>query len=189
MTAYNSKKINNQNQVGHWGNIVKAKMNIIEKFAGKKILDIGCSTGSHVFYLNKHNYDAYGCDISRDEQWEKDPKRFKTGNIYNLPYDNQSFDTAIALEIFEHLENPQRALKEISRVIKKNVIISVPNCELPLVFSESGLAFYHHIDKTHINRFIKEDIEKLLTNQGFIIDTFNYISPIRPEALFFYTWF
>lgn len=184
---HNSKNLNNQSQIGHWGDIVKAKMDVIEKFAGQKILDVGCSTGDYVFYLNDHGYDSYGCDVEKDNSWIKSPERFKIGNIYKLSYKSKSFDTVIAFEIFEHLEDPSRALKEISRISKKNIILSVPNCELPPVFSASGLSFYHHIDKTHINRFTESDIKELLNKNGFKIDYFKLISTIRPAVLFLYT--
>ncbi|SRR6266403_1210 len=182
---YNKK--NNQDKIGHWGDIIKTKMNIIEKFAGKKVLDVGCSTGDYVIYLNNHGYDAYGCDISKNKLWMRKPSKFKIGNIYKLPYRKNSFDTVIALEIFEHLDNPELALKEIRRVANKNIILSVPNCELPSVFYHAGLSFYHHIDKTHINRFIEKDIKELLVKNNYKVDFFKLLSPIRPAILFLYT--
>jgi SAM-dependent methyltransferase len=183
------KKINKQKEIGHWGDIIEDKIKLIKKFAGKRILDVGCSKGDYVFYLIEHGYDAYGCDTAKDIRWRKKPKNFKVGNIYNLPYEKKSFDTVIAFEIFEHLDNLPLALKEISRVSTKNIIISVPNCELPQVFYNSGLTFYHHIDKTHINHFTGNDIRELLQTYGYTINAFSYISPIRSEVLFLYSWY
>ncbi len=184
-------KINNhkQNEIGHWGDIIKVKLDVIKKFAGTKILDIGCSKGDYVIYLNNHGYDSYGCDITKDELWKRSPDKFKIGNIYKLPYRDKSFDTLVAFEIFEHLENPPSALKELSRVASKNIIISVPNCEIPPAFFYSGLSFYHNIDKTHINRFTEKDIKELLENNGYKVNFFRAISPIRPVVLFLYTWY
>jgi ubiquinone/menaquinone biosynthesis C-methylase UbiE len=47
----------------------------------------------------------------------------------NLPLVNESFTTVVATEILEHLEHPDRAIKEIKRVLKKDgqAIISVPD--------------------------------------------------------------
>ena len=51
----------------------------------------------------------------------------KQGNIYALPYKDNSFDLLICSEVLEHLEHPEEALKELHRVTKKYVIFSVPN--------------------------------------------------------------
>ncbi len=182
------KTLDKQIEVGHWGTIVKPKLEVIKKFAGKSILDVGCSTGDYVYHLNQLGYETYGCDLEKDKKWKKDPARFKVADITKLPYNKKSFDTVIAFEIFEHLENPSLALKSLKQVAKKNIIISVPNCELPSVFNHAGVSFYHHIDKTHVNRFTEDEIKKILRINGFKIDYFKAISPIRPEILFYYTW-
>lgn len=48
---------------GSWGNINPARLKAVLKFAGKTILDIGCSKGSYVKYLCEKGYDAYGIDV------------------------------------------------------------------------------------------------------------------------------
>ena len=47
--------------------------------------------------------------------------------IKKLPFDNKSFDTILALDVLEHLENFHFIFEEILRVSKKYVIISLPN--------------------------------------------------------------
>lgn len=51
----------------------------------------------------------------------------KKGDIYNLPYKDNSFDLVLSAEVLEHLENPDEALDELKRVSKKYVILSVPD--------------------------------------------------------------
>lgn len=46
--------------------------------------------------------------------------------IYSLSKESKSIDLVICLEVLEHLENPQKALKELSRVTKKYTLISTP---------------------------------------------------------------
>lgn len=44
-----------------------------------------------------------------------------------LPFDDKKFDVVTALDVLEHLDNPHEALKELFRVAKKSVIVSLPN--------------------------------------------------------------
>ncbi len=51
----------------------------------------------------------------------------RQGTIYSLPYKDNAFDVVLCTEVLEHLEEPQKALKELVRVSKKYLILSVPN--------------------------------------------------------------
>ena len=44
-----------------------------------------------------------------------------------LPFEDNSFDIVTALDVIEHLNNPHGALKELIRVARKSVIVSLPN--------------------------------------------------------------
>jgi len=51
----------------------------------------------------------------------------KKGDIYKLPFKDSTFDVVICTEVLEHLDKPKAALKELTRVSKKYLILSVPN--------------------------------------------------------------
>lgn len=51
----------------------------------------------------------------------------RQGSIYELPYADASFDTVLCSEVLEHLEHPEEALAELTRVARRHCIISVPN--------------------------------------------------------------
>jgi predicted SAM-dependent methyltransferase len=44
-----------------------------------------------------------------------------------LPFESNSFDTVMCLDVLEHLENIHAAFDELCRVSRKSVIISLPN--------------------------------------------------------------
>jgi hypothetical protein len=46
--------------------------------------------------------------------------------VYKLPFPDESFDTVLCAETLEHLERPEEAVKELMRVSKRSVSISVP---------------------------------------------------------------
>jgi SAM-dependent methyltransferase len=46
-----------------------------------------------------------------------DRVRFQTGSLTEIPYQSNSLDLVIASEVIEHLPEPGRALRELSRVL------------------------------------------------------------------------
>jgi ubiquinone/menaquinone biosynthesis C-methylase UbiE len=48
------------------------------------------------------------------------------GSVRALPFPSRSFDAVLCLEVLEHLEDPASAVRELSRVARKAVILSVP---------------------------------------------------------------
>ena len=52
---------------------------------------------------------------------------FVEASIYDIPFEDNSFDAVGCFEVLEHQVDPVPALKELARVAKKHVIISVPH--------------------------------------------------------------
>ena len=44
-----------------------------------------------------------------------------------LPIEDGAYDIVVALDVLEHLDNPHRALRELYRVARKAILISLPN--------------------------------------------------------------
>lgn len=114
-------------------NFYSTLLSLIKPLNPKTVLDAGCGEG---FTLNKLMLNKIGQNIEGVEYSKEAidlgnklfPKaKIKQGSIYELPYKDRSFDLVVCTEVLEHLENPAKALKEIVRVSKKNLIISVPN--------------------------------------------------------------
>lgn len=81
------------------------------------ILDNGCGTGFMAQFLRE--YEVVGLDIS-PKMVELAQKRYSKvflGDSQNLPFKNSSFQTVINRGVLHHLENPQRAVAEVSRVL------------------------------------------------------------------------
>jgi len=97
------------------------------------ILDVGCGEGITLFNFEKEGIGKklYGIDYSDDAL--KIGKKIhphlnlRKGDIYDIKEKDNSFDLVMATEVLEHLEDPQKALKELIRVSKKYVMLSVPN--------------------------------------------------------------
>jgi len=96
----------------------------------------------------------------------------KKGNIYELPYKPNSFDIVLCTEVMEHLENPEEALKELKRVSKKYLILSVPNEPL---FTIQRIIRGKNIRKLgahpeHIQHWSQGAFEKFVGSQLEIVD-------------------
>ena len=75
--------------------------------------------------------------------------------IYSLSKESKSIDLLICLEVLEHLENPQKALKELARVAKKYVLISTPREPLWSWFNICRGKYIYSLGNTpsHIQRW------------------------------------
>lgn len=150
------------------------RFKIISKYCFGDVLDAGCGSGFLKNYLNKDIINSYiGLDI--------DGKIDIHGSVYDLPFKNESFDIVTILEVLEHLEHPIAVLKEVVRVSKMRVIISVPN---PWNINQiiSLITRNHNImEPNHINLFGDNEIERLCGRVGLRIakkERFNIFVPL-----------
>ena len=173
-----------KSRIGTWGDLNPSRLELILKYAGQKILDAGCANGAYVRFLLKQGYDAFGLDLLPSMDWEGDfRERFKSGDINQIPYKDGSFDTVTAFEVLEHVKDIDKVLKELIRVTRENIILSVPDSELYPKFRESGLTFHHWVDRTHVQFFTEATLKEKLVDHRLFIHYFGKINPIYPEIL------
>jgi ubiquinone/menaquinone biosynthesis C-methylase UbiE len=95
------------------------------------MLDVGCGTGYITDKIvSSMNTALICCDMDRDRiLFARSHFHLETvlADITCLPFKSSSFDTILAVEIIEHLPDPEKALKEISRIMTKNAVITVPH--------------------------------------------------------------
>jgi len=98
---------------------------IVKDFQGKKILELGPGNYPKTPLKN-------GCflEISKEavENLKKLGANAILGDIINLPFENNFFDLAVAIEVLEHIKDDSRAFSEIARVLKPDgfFLFSVP---------------------------------------------------------------
>jgi ubiquinone/menaquinone biosynthesis C-methylase UbiE len=155
----------------------------IGKFAGNSFLDVGCGNGAYVLHF-ADTKQTLGIDFSEFEGWQTKPELFQIANATQIPYPDNSYDTVVAFELLEHIENPSIALREFRRIAEKNIIVTVPNCEQTPGMRESGLLFNHYSDPTHINFWLLEDLLELFAKENFRVIHFELINNINLVPLF-----
>jgi len=147
----------------------QARYGWIVRFAGdlrgKKILDLGCGGGSLTYILAKAGAEVTGVEqeglglqfakenlmtVDRDKNWKYS---FVQASAYELPFEKDYFDTVVNCEVIEHLENPEKMLQEVARVLKKGgkFILTTPYrlTEVPQ-------------DPNHVKEYFPGELEAML---------------------------
>lgn len=90
-----------------------------------KVLEIGHGTGIFQSVSKSLGLDVCSLDI------DVELKPTYVGSVLELPFPDNSFDVVCCFQVLEHLPYVcfSEALKEIARVSKKNVIISLPDAK------------------------------------------------------------
>lgn len=115
-----------------WGPVVPTFIKYWNLNRNSSILDIGCGKGFMLYDLSLAlpGLNLAGIDISDYAIKNSKPevKEFlRVGNAISLPYKDKSFDIVISINTIHNLEKDEcaQALREITRVSKKNSFITV----------------------------------------------------------------
>ncbi|GAB4185170.1 MAG: hypothetical protein Tsb0015_01910 [Simkaniaceae bacterium] len=90
-----------------------------------KILDIGCGAGFLSNALAKNGHEVFGIDLSQESLEiakiydDTETVAYQKADALALPYENSSFDVVCAMDILEHVPNPELLISEAARVLKK----------------------------------------------------------------------
>ena len=137
----------------------------------KTLADIGCGNGVFLNYLKANKPELHLTGIDRSEAALKFVQTDKQlGDISSLPFEDNYFDCVTCLEVIEHVPVPvyETALKELSRISKKYVIISVPfqeKIEDSYTKCPQCLTIFNY--ELHLRRYEKNTMENLLLNNKY----------------------
>lgn len=120
---------------------------------GARVLDIGCGVGQVVNRLTQAGYESYGVDVSQPnlERARKISERCQLYDGKQLPFPDHHFTSAGALNVLEHVDEPEAFIHELARVVESGgrVLLSSPNFLRALGFRDyhphmRGLAHKWH---------------------------------------------
>jgi SAM-dependent methyltransferase len=118
---------------------------------GGHVLDVGCGCGYGAHYLGTSGADlVVGFDLSSEairyakERYGGPNVQFAVMDTYSLAFDG-AFDLVTCFEVIEHVEFPERALREIHTVLTKDgvLLISTPNKLNYVAGGEGGSNPFH----------------------------------------------
>lgn len=145
---------------------------LLRRWVQGTVLDVGCATGVYVDLLAKAGHEVRGIDLS-DElvSYARTHRRghFDVGDAEALPYGDDAFDTVLAFDVLEHVDDA-RALAEIARVARRRVLIAVP-ARTPSELLDAGLLLRHHEDPSHRRAYARADVERLVLRAGLRLES------------------
>lgn len=109
---------------------------------GARVLDVGCGVGQVIRRLTVAGFEAHGVDVSEPNiaKAKRDSSFCQVYDGKKLPYADSFFDAAGALNVLEHVEEPEAFVVELVRVVRPGgrVVVSSPN-----FFRVIGFRDYH----------------------------------------------
>jgi len=141
--------------------------------AGGLLLDAGCGTGDLWGLVSRRFASCIGVDAVRYPGLPEDV-RFVPANLdAPFPVEDATADTAAAIEVIEHLENPRAFVRELVRVTKPGgwIVITTPNqlsalSLLCLATKGSFAAFQNGDYPAHRTALLEIDLRRIAAECG-----------------------
>jgi 2-polyprenyl-6-hydroxyphenyl methylase/3-demethylubiquinone-9 3-methyltransferase len=146
---------------------------MIEEMSGNvnDILDIGCGGGLLCNPLSEKGHRVVGIDLSQKSldfarsQDSKAEVKYLYASAEKLPFDDASFDVCCAMDLLEHVNDPEKVISEAGRVLKKD-----------------GLFFFHTFNRNLLSYLlIIKAVECFVKNTPKDMHVYSHF--IRPDEL------
>lgn len=194
ISAKSKSQIANEqmHSLGPWDRISDGSYEILAAFAkGNKTVDIACGDG----YIEELAPETVGVDFSASalaKAKNRGAKYLICANAENLPFVDNAFDLSISAGSLENIQNPQKAISEMARVSKIQIMtihreFSFPGARVARSALTKLLSIRHQPVETPLKW---REIEEMLTAAGLKIVFKGYwtlpvnygkILPILPE--------
>jgi SAM-dependent methyltransferase len=116
-------------------------------FTGSEsLLDSGCGNGGVARLLRSRVREIHAIDVEPSEAWsDEEGLTFQVGDSESLPFESESFDVVHSKDSLHHMESPERAVEEYSRVLKPGgaALIVEANRYNPIFYPHMTLALGH----------------------------------------------
>lgn len=175
MSTSNQKKFQDQNPIQRLliGRFRRQVTQVLTTIQPRSILEVGCGEGYLLSVLHQEFPATImrGLDINSEALAEGrtlfSHLDLRSGDIFHIGEPDASWDVVIASEVLEHLADPVAALRELRRVAKRAVLLSVPHEPW---FSLGNLARGRHIVRfgnhpEHVNQWSKPGFAKVVRQE------------------------
>jgi 2-polyprenyl-3-methyl-5-hydroxy-6-metoxy-1,4-benzoquinol methylase len=149
--------------------------------APRSLLDVGCGEGVLVHQWAQRLGEARVVGIDLEEpsiqagwaQRQAPNLEYRVMRAENLPFADSEFDTACAIEVLEHVPDPEHTLAEMARCAERHLLVSVPREPLWRMLNMARGAYLADLGNTpgHLNHWSKRSFVQLLSRYGDVIQT------------------
>jgi 2-polyprenyl-3-methyl-5-hydroxy-6-metoxy-1,4-benzoquinol methylase len=146
--------------------------------APDSILDVGCGEGVLTAQWADRLGDRriVGIDLEDPKlkaEWEQRRRanlEYRVEDATHLSFVDGEFDMATAIEVLEHVPDPERTLSEMARVAKRWVLVSVPREPLWRGLNMARGAYLKDLGNTpgHVNHWSKRSFVSMLSRHGTV---------------------
>jgi 2-polyprenyl-3-methyl-5-hydroxy-6-metoxy-1,4-benzoquinol methylase len=156
---------------------------LFTRAAPESVLDVGCGEGvlTHKWAQTLGNRPVVGIDLA-DPKLEADWSTRARPNLEframtpeqlaDFPFPDRSFDLAAAIEVLEHVPDPERTLAEMARVAARHLLVSVPREPLWRALNVARGAYVRDLGNTpgHVNHWSKRSFVELAARHGEVVE-------------------
>ncbi len=142
----------------------------------KRALEVGCGEGVIAGRLQERFSEVVALDLpdaGLRRQWQAyDGPRFLHANAHALPFEDGQFDLVVAVEVLEHLTDPVAGLREMARVGRRHLVLSVPR---EPVFRSCNLVAGRYVKDLgntpgHLNHWSKRGFMRFVSTAATVRD-------------------
>ncbi len=145
------------------------------------LLDVGCGEGVLVHKWAQQLEPARVVGIDLEEPsiqagWAERQApnlEYRVMHAENLPFAENEFDTATAIEVLEHVPDPEHTISEMARCAKRHLLVSVPREPLWRMLNMARGAYLSDLGNTpgHLNHWSRRSFVNLLSRHGEVVET------------------
>ncbi|MCR5828931.1 MAG: class I SAM-dependent methyltransferase [Lachnospiraceae bacterium] len=174
---YNSKNPIEKKLMKGFFDSVTSLFDIVKKDGDPSfILEAGCGEGVFTSFVRKNfrssrieAFDLEDVVVEKAIEAYKDLKiDFYTGSIYDTGKEDDSIPFVVCSEVLEHLEDPVKALRELTRIGSVYIFASVPHEPIWRILNMCRFKYLKDFGNTpgHINHFSKKGFMNLIKKAG-----------------------
>jgi SAM-dependent methyltransferase len=147
--------------------------------APESLLDVGCGEGvlTHK-WAQRIDGRVVGIDLDDPhlhEEWKtrQAPNlEYRVMKAERMPFADDEFDVASAIEVLEHVPDPEHTVAEMARVARRWLLVSVPREPLWRGLNMARGAYLKDLGNTpgHLNHWSKRSFVSLLSRHGEVVE-------------------
>ncbi|MFI5010444.1 MAG: class I SAM-dependent methyltransferase [Solirubrobacterales bacterium] len=144
------------------------------------LLDVGCGEGVlvHEWAQRLGERRVVGIDLEEDSLqagWSERQApnlEYRVMRAENLPFADNEFDLASAIEVLEHVPDPEHTLAEMARCAERHLLVSVPREPLWRMLNMARGAYWPALGNTpgHLNHWSQRSFVTLLKRHGTVVE-------------------
>jgi SAM-dependent methyltransferase len=144
------------------------------------LLDVGCGEGVlvHEWAVRLGERRVVGIDLEEDSiqagwaERQAPNLEYRVMRAENLPFADDEFDLASAIEVLEHVPDPEHTLAEMARCAERHLLVSVPREPLWRMLNMARGAYWPALGNTpgHLNHWSRRSFVALLSRYGTVAE-------------------